>query len=127
MTSIAGGLSGLPSFIGFGSSAQGTANLGPVIDLTGGPGININEAFSVPRDGTITSISASFSTTSALSLVGTTVTVTAQLYEAASQGSTEFIPVPGALVNLMYPLTGIVAQGTTSSWTNPVLNIPVSA
>ena len=126
MTTIAGGLSGVPAFIGFGNSASGETALGPEIDLTGGPGTLMNMAFSVPRDGTITSISAYFSTTTALALIGSTVTITAQLYESTTPNNT-FTAIPGATVTLAPPLTGIIAIGTISNGITTGLSIPVTA
>ncbi|MED3325336.1 exosporium glycoprotein BclB-related protein, partial [Bacillus thuringiensis] len=125
LTTIAGGLAGTLGFIGFGSAAPGTA-LGAVIDLTGGPGISLDYAFSMPDDGVITSISAYFSTTEALSLVGTTVTITAQLYSSSIPDNT-FAPIPGTVVTLAPPLTGILALGTTSNGITTGLSIPVTA
>ncbi|WP_304441266.1 hypothetical protein [Cellulosilyticum sp. I15G10I2] len=58
ITTIAEGLVGTPAFIGFGSSGESVTVLGASIDLTGGPGLLTNLAFSVPRDGTIISIAA---------------------------------------------------------------------
>ncbi|MDF1493894.1 exosporium glycoprotein BclB-related protein [Caproiciproducens sp. CPB-2] len=123
---MAGGLAGTPAFIGFGSSAEGLTVLGASIDLTGGPGITVNEAFSVPRDGTITSVAAFFSTTVALSLVGSTVTITAQLYESTTPDNT-FTPIAGTLVTLAPPLTGAISLGTVSSGVVTGLSIPVTA
>lgn len=80
MTTVLGGLVGTTSLIGFGSSATGISLVGGNIDLTGtvlGPLINF--AMSVPRSGVIKSIAAYFSNTVALSLLGTSVTITAQL------------------------------------------------
>ena len=93
--------------------------------MTGGPGIAINEAFSMPRDGTITSIAAYFSTTVALGLVGTTVTITAQLYESTTPDNT-FTPIPGAIATLAPALTGVLAIGTTSNGVTTGLSIPVT-
>ncbi len=122
MTSIAGGLVGTGSTLGFGGSLTGVTLTGGLIDQT-----LINDfAFSMPRDGTITSISADFSTTVALSLVGTTVTITAQLYSSPTPNNT-FAPVPGAVVTLAPPLTGVLAIGTISSGITTGLSIPVTA
>ena len=126
MTSIAGGLPGTGVLVGFGNSAQTTSAVGATIDLTGGPGTDLDEAFSLPRDGTITSITAFFSTTQALSLIGTTVTVTAQLYSSTTPNNT-FTAVPGAVVTLAPALTGIVAIGTISDGITTGLSIPVTA
>ena len=76
-----------------------TSAVGATLDLTGGTGINLDESFSLPEDGTITSVSAFFSATSALSLVGSTVTVTAQLYQSTTPDNT-FTAIPGAVVTL---------------------------
>ena len=126
LTSIAGGIAGTPAFIGFGTSAEGLTVLGATIDLTGGPGIAINEAFSAPRDGTITSMAAYFSTTVALALVGTTITITAQLYESTTPDNT-FSPVAGTAVSLAPALTGVLGSGTMSNGIVTGLNIPVTA
>ena len=98
-----------------------------MIDLTGtalGPIINF--AFSMPRDGTITSIAAYYSNTVALALVGTTVTITAQLFSSTTPDNT-FTAIPGAVVTLAPPLTGVVALGTISSGITTGLSIPVTA
>jgi len=122
MTSVTGGLVGIPAFVGFGSSGVGITVLGPTIDLT-----NVtNFAFSVPRDGTITSIAAFFSTTAELSLVGSTVTITAQLYSSTAPDNT-FSPVAGTVVTLAPALTGVLAVGTISTGALTGLTIPVTA
>ena len=63
MTTIAGGLAGIPAYIGFGSSVQGLTILGSTINITNAGGTLSNFAFQVPRNGIITSFSAFFSTT----------------------------------------------------------------
>lgn len=126
MTTILGGLVGTTSTVGFGNSQTGVSLLGGSIDLTGAPGVAANMAFSVPRDGTITSISGYFSSTLALSLVGSTVTVTAQLYSSSAPNNI-FTPIPGAMVTLAPPLTGLLALGTISNGITTGLNIPVTA
>lgn len=127
LTTVLGGVVGTTSLIGFGSSATGISLVGGVIDLTGtlvGPLINF--AFSVPRDGVITSITGYFSTTAALTLVGSTAAITAQLFSSPTPNNT-FTAVPGAIVTLAPPLNGIVALGTTSSGITTGLAIPVTA
>ncbi|WP_405172692.1 exosporium glycoprotein BclB-related protein [Paenibacillus sp. FSL H8-0280] len=127
LTTVLGGLVGTTSLIGFGSSATGVSILGGTIDLTGtivGPLINF--AFSVPRDGVITSIAAYFSTTAALALVGSTVTITAQLFSSPTPDNA-FTAVPGAVVTLAPPLTGIIALGSISNGITTGLTIPVTA
>ena len=127
LTTVAGGLVGTTGLLGFGSSAPGVTLLGGDIDITGtiaGPLIDF--AFSVPRDGTITSIAATFSNTATVALVGATVTITAQLYTAPAT-SNVFTPIPGAIVILAPALTGTIALGAISSGITTGLAIPVTA
>jgi BclB C-terminal domain-containing protein len=127
LTTIAGGLAGTGATIGFGSSIFGLDLSAGNIDITGGTGINLNFGFTVPRDGTLKSISAFFSAAAAVSLIGTTVNVKAQLYKSTTIGSNDFAPVPGAEVSLSPGLTGSVTLGTTCSGINNTLSIPVTA
>jgi len=124
LTTVAGGLAGTSSLLGFGSSAAGVSVLGSTIDLTGAAGTLLNFAFSAPRSGTIESISAYFSTTVALALIGTSLNVTAQLYKSTSDNS--FSPVPGAVVTLP-AYTGVLTIGSIARGITTGLNIPVNA
>ncbi len=126
LTTIAGGLAGIPAFVGFGSSAQGLTVLGATIDITNAAGTLSNFAFQVPRAGTITSFSAFFSTTAALSLIGSTVTVTAQIYQSVTPNNV-FSPIAGTLVNLTPSLTGVISIGTLLNGSLTGLSIPVTA
>jgi BclB C-terminal domain-containing protein len=127
MTTIAGGLVGLTGLVGFGSSVSNISLAGGTIDLSNttlaGPLINF--AFSVPRAGTITAIAAYFSTTAALTLTGTTVTITAQLYSSTTPNNI-FSPITGAIATLVPPLTGILALNTISNGITTGLAIPVT-
>ena len=125
MSSIAGGLVGIPVFVGFGNAENGLTVLGPVIDLTS-IGAPVNFAFSVPRDGTITSVAAYFSVAAEVALVSSTVTITAQLYQSTTPDNL-FTPIAGTAVTLAPPLTGIVTVGTNSSGLVTGLAIPVTA
>jgi BclB C-terminal domain-containing protein len=122
MTTVIGELIGTTTLLGFGSSVTGVSLIGGTINTT----TIANMAFSMPRDGTITSLAAYFSTTVALSLIGTTVTLTAQLYASSAPNNT-FFPIPGALVVLSPTLTGLVGIGSISSGITTGLNIPVAA
>lgn len=123
MTTVLGGLLNTGTVLGFGSSATGVAAFGGLIDGTA----LTNMAFTVPRAGTISSISGTFSTTVGLALVGSTVTVRGQLYQAFP-GSNTFIAVPGATVDMSPPLSGIISIGTISSGTtNLAIPFPVGA
>ena len=126
LTTIAGGLAGLPAFVGFGSSAPGLTVLGSTINITNASGTLSNFAFQVPRDGVITSFSAYFSTTAALSLIGSTVTVNAQIYQSATPNNV-FTPIAGTLISLSPSLTGIISIGTLLNGALTGLNIPVTA
>lgn len=126
LTTIAGGLAGLPAFVGFGSSAQGLTVLGSTIDITNSSGTLSNFAFEIPRAGVITSFSAFFSTTALLPLVGTTVTVKAQIYQSTTPDNV-FSPIAGTLINLTPSLSGTVAIGTILNGSLTGLNIPVTS
>ena len=123
VTTIAGGLTGLGALLplsGTGSQQSATVLSGALDTATTG---NVVQVF--PRDGTVTSISARFSTTVALALVGSTGTLTAQLYTSSS-GDNTLTPVPGAICTMAPALTGIIAIGTLSSCITTGLSIPVT-
>ncbi|WP_042267362.1 exosporium glycoprotein BclB-related protein [Paenibacillus graminis] len=126
LTTVLGGLLNTSSVVGFGNSTTGISVAVEVIDLTGAPGTLLNFAFSAPRTGTITSLAAYFSTTAALSLIGSTVTITAQLFHSTTPNNT-FTAVPGASVTLAPALTGVLALGSISSGLISGLNIPIAA
>ncbi|WP_181347999.1 exosporium glycoprotein BclB-related protein [Thalassobacillus sp. CUG 92003] len=119
LTTVAGGLVGTTSLVGFGNSVTGVSLLGGgQIDLTGAGGTLLNFAFSVPRDGTITSVAAYFSATASVTLVGDT-TIQAQVYRSADPATNIFTPIPETLVTLSPELTapvtlGDIARGTLS-------------
>lgn len=120
LTSVLGGAIGTVSMVGFGTSIPGVTLTGTNIDLTAATG---TEAFSVPRAGTITSISASLSATIALTLTGT-ATVRAQIYRAVA-GSNVFSPTD-AFVDLA-PALSVIAVGTITFGTRNVTPVPVAA
>lgn len=121
ITTLLGGLVGTTSVVGFGSSLPGVSLLGGNIDLT-----NVsNYAFSVPRAGVITSLSAYFSAVTAVT-AGSAVTITAQVYRSTTPNNV-FSPVPGALVTLAPALSGVVSLGTITNGITTGLNIPVNA
>ena len=126
VTTILGGLPGTVSTVGFGESVNNLTPAGGMLDLTGGTGIEENDAFMMPRDGTISSLSAFFSTSVAQSLVGTTETITAQVWSSPTPNNT-FTAIPGAVCTLAPALTGIVAIGSVSSCVTTGLAIPVTA
>lgn len=125
LTTTAGGLSGTSPLIGFGSSANGVPIKEGNINLTGGTGILMNFAFSVPKSCTITDIAAYFSTTRPLSLVDTTITITAQLYQSTTPNNI-FTPIPEAVANLVPGISGSTTLGTVSSGVTSGLNVAVA-
>ncbi len=97
-----------------------------VIPLVGGPAQNVNFAFSAPRDGTITSIAAYFSSSEDQFWTqhSDVVTVQAQLWSSTVPNNV-FTQVPGAVVTLApaYGLgapTGTVCHGITTGLSIPV-------
>ncbi|MGG7323814.1 exosporium glycoprotein BclB-related protein [Clostridium baratii] len=122
LTTVVGGLVGTTSLVGFGNSATGVNIVGGVIDLTGAAGTLLNMSFSVPRAGTITSIAAYFSITAGLSLIGSTITIKAQLYQSTTSDN-KFSAVLGAEVNLT--LTDTITLGAVRHGITTGLNIQV--
>ncbi len=108
--------------IGFGNSVSGVNYFNGLIDLTG----TENMAFSVPRDGLITSVAAFFSTNTAISLIGSTITISAQLYASSTPDNT-FTAVPGAKVYLSPFFSGFIPIGMVSNGILTGLAIPVTA
>lgn len=125
LTTVLDGLFNTSALIGFGNSISGISTAGGSIDLTGAGGTLLNFAFSAPRDGTITSIAAYFSTTVALSLIGSTVTITARLYSSTAPNNS-FSPIPTAVVTLNPSLSGLISIGTISHGITQGLSIPVT-
>lgn len=78
----------------------------------------------MPRDGTLTGLSAFFSTTVALALIGTDVTLFAQIYRSTAPDNT-FVPVPGTEVTLAPVLTGILGIGTIAFGNTGPIAVPV--
>lgn len=123
MTSIVGGLAGDGSAIGFGSSQTGVDVSAGTIDATL---FSSSLAFSMPRNGVITSISAFFTDTVGISLIGSTVTVNAQVW-ISSPPSNIFVPLVGADVDLAPGLSGIIGPFDPFNGITTGLNIPVLA
>jgi BclB C-terminal domain-containing protein len=126
-TLLDGGLAETVGLVGFGSSVAGITLLGGSINLLGAPLQLLNFAFTVPRDGVITDMAATFSTLLGVNVLGGTITVSAQLF-SAEPDSLIFNPIPGAIVNLSPGLTdiailpGVVLDGITTG-----LSIDVTA
>ena len=127
LTSLLGGLVGIPSFVGFGSSAPGLTTFGPVIDITGtGDGLGLNYAFSVPRDGILTAVTAYFSVTAAFGVVIGDYTIHAQLFSSTAPNNS-FNEIATSDITLTPALPGLtIALGDICTGSVTGLNIPVS-
>lgn len=126
LTTIAGGFASQVAVLPLSGDQAGSAQLlGGTLDLTGGPGQMV-PAQTFPTTETIESMTVFTSTTVAQALVGTTVTVTAQLYTSTTPDNT-FTPVPGAVVTASPPLTGVVPIGSISNGITTGLSIPITA
>jgi len=126
MTTIAGGLAGQGALLplsGVLNTDAVSTQVGATIDTTV-TGSHVPQ--SVPRATTVTGMSGFFSLSQAMSLVGTTVTVAAQLYQSTAPSNT-FTPVPGAMCTFEPALTGVLAIGTISTCEVSGLSIPVPA
>jgi BclB C-terminal domain-containing protein len=116
LTSVLGGLLDTGALIGFGSSFDGVTIGGGTITLNPGIGGVFDFAFVAPRAGIVSSISAFFSTTVA-AIIGTSVTVRAELYTAPAASNTfspsgAFVllsPTLGPIINLFEVSTGTAA------------------
>lgn len=120
LTTLVGGLVGTTSLIGFGTAIPGITIVGNTIDLSG----VVTEAFAVPRNGSITAISASFTALAAVDLGLGSVSVTAQIYRAPA-GSSVFTAT-NARVTLTPPFTGLITLGQTSYGSSNVPPVPVA-
>jgi BclB C-terminal domain-containing protein len=123
MTSTPNGLPNTGSALGFGSSLTGINVTTGIIDDTFLSG---TYAFSMPDEGTITSIAAYFSSTTSLLLDGSTITITAEIYTSSTPNN-DFTAVPGGIVTLSPALTGALSPGIISNGIATGLSIPVTA
>lgn len=112
LATAVGGLIGTTSLVGFGSAIPGISVVNNQINLLAPL---LSEAFSVPRDGKITSISASFRATVALDLLLTPAIINARIYRAP-EGSNTFTATD-ASVNLT-PLSGALTVDETTYGTS---------
>lgn len=128
LTTLVGGLVGAPSFVGFGTNFIGVSVLGTTINLEGDLlGTPLNFAYIVPRDSTITNITALFSVTAAIDVsLGAFYNIYAALYRSDSPTSNNFSVIPESVVELQPALASPIALGDIVQ--NSVdTNIPVSA
>ena len=74
----------------------------------------------------LTGITVYVSTSASLSLIGSSITVTAQLYTSPTPDNL-FTPVAGAIVTAAPAFTGVLASGTIANGITTGLSIPVTA
>ncbi|WP_454723544.1 hypothetical protein [Delftia acidovorans] len=126
LTTIVGGLSGNVAVLpmnGYVPAAAMQSLIGGNLDLTAQQAADgVPQSF--PADGVINGLSAQIQNTSALSLIGTTISVQAQLYTSVDN---VFRPVPGAVCTMAPVYTGLLAIGAISSCIVTGLSIPVTA
>lgn len=79
-----------------------------------------------PRSGTLTAFSATAQLTQAIALIGSTLTVTAQLYTGPSN-SASMTAVAGAVCTFAPTLTGIQTADSLFACTTTGLSVPVQA
>jgi BclB C-terminal domain-containing protein len=128
LTTLGGGLVGNVAVLplnGYVPAAPTQSLLSGMLDLTA-----IQSADGVPQlfpaDVTITGLSGYVQNTVAMSLVGTTISIQAQLY-TSPQGSNVFAAVPGAVCTMAPFFTGIISLGASAECAIAGLNIPVAA
>lgn len=128
LASLAGGLIGFPSFVGFGSNAPGLSVFGNTINLEGTPiGQILNFAFVVPRNGTLTSLYALFSVTAALGVGIGHYEIHAQLFRSQTPTSNNFIALAPTDVTLLPTFPGLSVSFGDVATGSKTFNIPVSA
>lgn len=106
--------------LGFGNSAPLLWS-GSIIYIMGG---TRNMAFSIPRDGIITSIAGDFTFNDSYNLLFQT-TISAQLYQSAAHDF-YFTPIPGANITFQQ-LSGTIYLGQNVNKITNGLNIPITA
>lgn len=116
------------ALVAFGNSASSVAIIGgTTIDLTGGPGVVLDMAWTMPREGTLRSLSATYSNVGVVPVLSTVPTLRVQIWRAAATsgpGANDFTLIPGAEVLIPLPDSGI-ALGDVFAAT-AALNIPVA-
>lgn len=128
MTSLIGGLVGLPSFVGFGSNAPGIDVFGTTINLTGTVlGINQNYAFTMPRDGVLTGLNVFFSVTAAVGVALGNYQIHAQLFRSQTPTSNAFDALAPTDIALTPTFPGLgISLGDVASG-SATFSIPVTA
>jgi len=108
VTSLGGGLVGVPSFVGFGANTPGLTAFGTTINIEGNiAGVNLNYAFSVPRNGVITALEVFFSVTLAVGVGVGNYAIHAQLFRSAAPADNDFNGLPTTDITLTPSFPGL--------------------
>jgi hypothetical protein len=116
----------------FGTAGPSGVTLNNILNNIAFSAFNGSWAFFVPGNITITSIAASFSLSTTITIPLTSVvTVFAQLYASTSMSpsfiATDYFPVPGASVTMTSTFSGTVSPGILIYGFATGLTIPISA
>jgi hypothetical protein len=111
LTTTAAGAPDQAAVVGFGSSGViASFSLSPSVDIwNGATGSPINQAFVLPRNGTIRDIRVRLTGTTVSVFPGNTLRVTIQLYTAPS-GSYSFVPLAGTQLTQDFPTLSLPGQ-----------------
>jgi BclB C-terminal domain-containing protein len=126
LTTVAGGLVGTANLLPISGQLQDANGSTLVGGLPSDQAARWNVTQVVPRAMTLTRLTGWFVVRNAMALIGSTISVDAQLYLAPSSSDTP-TAVPGAACTAAPALTGIIAVGTTMSCNVTGLSIPVTA
>jgi BclB C-terminal domain-containing protein len=104
-------------------SVSNVSIVGGTIDATNNNIAGLAQA--ITGDHTLTSMDGYFTNTSAMSLVGSTLQLTVELWTSSTPDNV-FTRVPGASCTLAPAFTGILAIGTVTNCTTTGLSIPIT-
>lgn len=127
-TVLAGGIASTGATYDFGVSNPSISLVGINLDFTGAlGGLLPNMAWSIPRDGTITSLATAFQNSVAIAVVLLAdVFLRTQLYLETAASPGVFVPIASAIVEIQIPSIGI-AIGETLRGITTGLNVSVAA
>lgn len=126
LTTTVAGVAGVPALLGTGTSGTTNTPLLNTIDLNGFGSENINFALSMPRAGTITSVSAYFSITQVSATINDTdLILHAEVYQSNALNNI-FTAIPETLVTLTPVVPGLATLGTVLHGVTNNISVPVT-
>ncbi len=126
MTTANLGNPGIPVFVAFSGLGNGLEDLTDTIDLSNAVGEVVNFAFSMPRNGFITSVTGFFSSAETTAIPSTTITVHARIYASAIPNNV-FTAIAGTEIALAPALGPNITVGDVASGAINGLMIPITA